>query len=177
MTTNITTQAPAATLAGYIDSPAAEGNLNSVDSCLDFCDDARGSIADWLKDRIAANSDTKDAEGLALDDLREVIENLEGAAHDARLFIANYFEQSGAVSKVRDAILVFDKSPTDANRLKLAEASAPLWCHRIEMDAATKAIMRRYAVNRLWRSNIHYGVVHAIATSYYSPALIEKEAA
>lgn len=174
---NITTQARAATLVDFIDSPAAEGHLNSADNCLDFCEDARGSIGDWLKGRIAANSDTEDAEGLALDDLREVIENLEGAAHEARLFVAGYFKQSGAVARVRDAIIAFDKSPTDANRLKLAEVSEPLWSHRIEMDAATKAVLRKYASTRLWRSNIHYGVVHTIVTDRYNPTMIVNEAA
>ncbi|TCM57819.1 hypothetical protein C8J36_102622 [Rhizobium sp. PP-F2F-G48] len=176
-TENNMTQTPAATLTEYIDSTAGEGNLNSAGNCLEWSEDLRGGIAEWLKGRIEANAGADDPADLALEDLREVLENLEGAVYDVRHFITAYFEQSGALANVRAAILAFDAMPTDANRLKLMEVSEPLVWHVIPMDAATKAIIRKYASNRLWRSNVHYGTVWSIAHQNFNPALIVPEAA
>lgn len=169
--------AAAAKLTEFLESEKGEALLSSLVYELDDAADILNEGgADWVSGLIA-DYDGDHVEENVLSRIEDTADQFESAAYYLRNFIAEYFEQRGAIKAASSAIEAFAAAPTEANRLALVNASEILCGYRIPMPRSLKGKLRPFMPSRMTYSRIDFGSLNSISKHHLKVKVSAREAA
>lgn len=152
-------------LGDFIASPAGSELLVSADAAFGRVD--FDAAASFLKSRRASMAHLENADDLALGELLEQIEALKSTVEALNGFAVAFYRQSGGLALAIEAVKVFSRRPTAANRARLLEAAAPLAGFHLRMPPRIRRLLRPFIKGFFWRwEMLSYGKLYLAVSDH-----------